>query len=444
MQVHLRALGCRLNEAELESWARDFRQRGFGVTNQAGGADVVVVNTCAVTEEAVRKSRKLLRRIHRDNPDAKIVLSGCYPSLNNNCSDDLPGIDLVVGNDRKDQLPEIVVNQLDLRAAPLAATEPGENLLFARGRQRAFIKVQDGCRYRCTYCVVTLARGDERSRPIDQVVGEINRLADEGIKEVVLAGVHLGGYGSDIGSDLRALIAAVLKDTQVPRVRLGSLEPWDIPAGFWPLFDNPRLMPHLHLPIQSGADSVLRRMARRCKSKEFRRLVAEARKHVPDINLTTDIILGFPGETEDEFNETLDLVEEIGFGHVHIFSFSPRSGTKAALLADQVPDAVKRQRSRQLHELAARRSTDAMKPVFGRTLPVLVETVGAGPTGSIAWGYTPGYQRVAFEAPAPEDALENTIVEVTITGHHPDGHLSGSKAIPSTERPISAARSAHE
>ena len=425
MQVHLKALGCRLNEAELETWARDFRDRGLALTNDAAQADLVVVNTCAVTEEAVRKSRKLLRRIQRANPNAKLVVSGCYSSLDLDYSTNLPGIDLVVNNRRKDQLPEIVVEQLDLHTASAAATEPGENLLITRGRQRAFVKVQDGCRYRCTYCIVTLARGDERSRPVAEVVAEINRLAAAGIKEVVLAGVHLGGYGSDLGSTLHELVAAVLADTDMPRVRLGSLEPWDIPAGFWNLFDDPRLMPHLHLPVQSGADSVLRRMARRCKADEFRRLVAAARDRIKDFNVTTDIIVGFPGETDTEFQQSVDLVEETGFGHVHIFAFSPRQGTKAALLADPVPDAVKRERSRILHEAAAEGAHAAMQRLVGDTQPVLVETMESTADGLRGWGYTPGFVRVAFDAPNGIDGLENSIVEVRLNDRHVDGHLMG-------------------
>ena len=188
MQVHLKALGCRLNEAELETWARKFRDRGFTVTTNPERADLVVVNTCAVTDEAVRKSRRLLRRAHRDNPRAKLVVTGCYSSINKEESSTIPGVDLIVDNARKDALPQIVVDTLDLHASPGAATEPGENLLFARGRQRAFIKVQDGCRYRCTYCIVTVARGEERSRPVTEVVDEITRLAAEGIRAVVLAG----------------------------------------------------------------------------------------------------------------------------------------------------------------------------------------------------------------------------------------------------------------
>ena len=420
MQVHLKALGCRLNEAELETWARDFRDRGMRVINTASEADLVVVNTCAVTEEAVRKSRKLLRRVHRDNPQAKLVLSGCLPSLGGDNAEPPPGVDLVVDNLRKDRLPQIVMDTLQLHAAPAAASEPGENLLFARGRQRAFIKVQDGCRYRCTYCVVTLARGEERSRPLDEVVAEINLLVAEGISEVVLTGVHLGGYGSDSGASLVELVRAVLKNTDVARVRLGSLEPWDIPDTLWDLFSHQRLMPHLHLPMQSGSDTVLRRMARRCKTGEFRRLLAAGRDAVPGLNVTTDIIVGFPGETGDEYLETLEFVREMAFGHVHIFPFSPRAGTRAALLPGVVDGDSVRERSRALHAAAEAGRLRVLHGETGGTREVLVEKIDGD---GRAWGYTPNYLRTAIDTGA-EDVAENMRVTATVTGVHQDGHLS--------------------
>ncbi len=423
MQVHLKALGCRLNEAELETWARDFRDRGMQVTPSAVDADLVVVNTCAVTEEAVRKSRKLLRRIHRDNPQAKLVVSGCLPSLGGPEAEPPAGVDLVVNNRNKDRLPEIVMDRLALTTAPAAAAEPGENLLFTRGRQRSFVKVQDGCRYRCSYCVVTLARGEEHSRPLEDISIEINRLRSEGIQEVVLTGVHLGGYGSDIGHSLVDLVDSLLGETDIPRLRLGSLEPWDIPDTLWDRFSNRRLMPHLHLPIQSGSDAVLRRMARRCKTGEFRTLLERGRMAIPDLNVTTDIIVGFPGETQDEFLETLSLVEETGFGHVHIFPFSPRSGTKAALLPDAVDDQTKRKRSLELHELSEKHRRKVLDRELGHQHEILVEKISPSKGGgTTAWGYTPNYLRTAINI-KDSKVTENSLVTARVRATHPDGHL---------------------
>lgn len=410
MRVFLKTLGCRLNEAELESWARDFRQLGHQICTDVTEADLVVINTCAVTEEAVKKSRKLVRRAQRDNPLAKLVMTGCYASLNPEESAAQLGADLIVGNDKKVDLVAITQQQLALPTMPSIAMEPGENALLQRGRQRAFIKVQDGCRYRCTYCIVTLARGDEKSRSITDVINEINLLSQQGINEIVLAGVHLGGYGSDIGTDLYGLISTVLAETNIDRIRLGSLEPWDLPENFWDLFTNKRLMPHLHLPIQSGSDSVLRRMSRRCKSDEFTSLVSLGRKQIPELNITTDIIVGFPGETEQEWQETLDFVEAVGFGHIHIFAFSPRQGTKAATLSNPVTRDIKRQRSEQLHQLAKSQQINALQQLVGSTQSILVEGAPSE-QNPMANGYTPNYQRVEFSGARIQS---NQIVQVKI------------------------------
>lgn len=410
MHIYLKTLGCRLNEAELETWSRDFQARGHQITPQLAEADLVVVNTCAVTGEAVRKSRKLMHRAQRQNPRAKLVISGCYASLESAGDAQAQGVDLVVDNRDKDRLVEITEQELSLHAMPAIATAPGENSLLSRGRQRAFIKVQDGCRYQCTFCIVTVARGEERSRPINEVIREINQHHAEGIQEVVLTGVHIGGYGYDSGSDLCQLITAVLDNTAIPRLRLGAVEPWDLPASFWALFDNPRFMPHLHLPLQSGSDSVLRRMARRCKSDEFEALITAARQQVADLNITTDIIVGFPGESEAEWQETLTLVERLGFGHLHIFAYSPRPGTRAASLPGELPREVIRQRSEVLHQLGDRLKQQLLERSVGKTFPILIE--GDGGRDQREWsGYTPNFLRVMIEAPA-SPGLSSSIRQV--------------------------------
>jgi threonylcarbamoyladenosine tRNA methylthiotransferase MtaB len=409
MRVHLNTIGCRLNEAELETWSRDFLARGHQITGDPDNADLVVVNTCAVTGEAVRKSRKLMHRVHRRNPHAKLVVSGCYVSLESSQATAIPGVDLVIDNRDKEQLVAIAQERLDLHTMPQLATEPDANPLLARGRQRAFIKVQDGCRYQCTFCIVTVARGEERSRPIPEIVEEINRLHGEGIQEAVLTGVHIGGYGSDRNSDLYELVSRVLAETDIPRLRLGAVEPWDLPEQFWSLFQNPRFMPHLHLPLQSGSDRILKSMARRCKSGEFERLVEAAHRQVPDFNVTTDIIVGFPGEGDAEWGETLELVERIGFGHLHIFPFSPRAGTLAAEMDGVVDPAVIKRRSQELHSLGERLKQATLERYLDRTFPVLLET--ASEESGTLYGYTPNYLRVAVES-SDKESMENQIVPV--------------------------------
>ena len=413
MLVHLRTLGCRLNEAELESWAQAFQQAGHQITREQNEAQLIIINSCAVTQDAVRKSRQLIRRIHRDNPSAKIVASGCYVTLNTDEAAELLGVDLIVSNQDKDRLVELAIAELDIPSMPAMSTEPAEISLFKRGRQRAFIKVQDGCRYRCTFCIVTVARGEEKSTAIEKIIEDINTFVEQGVKEVILTGVHLGGYGSDINQNLVDLIQEILDQTTVPRLRLGSLEPWDLPENFFALFANPRLMPHLHLPLQSGSDSVLKRMARRCKTEEFSQIVSQARSAVPHINITTDIIVGFPGETEQEWQESFEFIKQTGFGHIHIFSYSIRSGTKAATLPDHLQNTVKKQRSQQLHQLAEQMKQDFFKQNMHSAFDVLWEgqKEEMSATQHKVYGYTPNYLRVATMTDKT-NVLENKITRV--------------------------------
>lgn len=424
MRVRLETLGCRLNEAELERWARQFAHRGARITGEGEPADLVVVNTCAVTQEAVRKSRKLLRRVQRDNARAKLLVSGCYATLESAELARAAGVDRIVSNTDKDRLVDIALDELTTGSMPLTAMEPAEPApLFARGRRRAFVKVQDGCRHRCTFCVVTLARGPERSRTPEEIIAEIATLVAEGVNEVVLTGVHLGGYGSDIGSNLTRLIAAILDRTAVSRLRLGSLEPWDLPPALYALFAEPRLMPHLHLPAQSGSDRVLRRMARRSDRAGLHRLIDEARAAVPDINLTTDIIVGFPGESEADWAQTLDFVESIRFGHVHIFVYSPRAGTKAAEMTDPIRGDIKHRRSRELHRLAADSKRRVLEDHVGRNLPVLIEGSYRQVAGE-SFGYSPNYLGVRIRG--AEDVSANQIVDARLVGVDSAGeHLLG-------------------
>ena len=415
MKVHLKTLGCRLNEAELETWAQAFQKSGHQVTRQAEAANLIVINSCAVTQDAARKSRHLIRKVHRENPAAKLGVSGCYATLNQNEAEQLMGVDLVVSNKHKDQLVERALTELNLDTMPVMATEPGEASLFSLGRQRAFIKVQDGCRYRCTFCIVTIARGEEKSRTVQEVVTEINALHQQNINEIILTGVHLGGYGSDLDSNLSALIKAILTETDVPRIRLGSLEPWELTDDFYQLFDNPRLMPHLHLPLQSGSDTVLRRMARRCKTEEFAEIANKLRQINPLFNITTDIIVGFPGETEDEWQESLAFIERIGFGHIHIFSYSPREGTKAATFPNPLPETVKKQRSQQLHQLADVMRLRFYEKNIGRQFPVLWEGYSEAINEKLqrVFGYTPNYLKVGCEV-EKEKSLANRTDPATL------------------------------
>lgn len=408
MKINFQALGCRLNEAELESWSQGFIRQGHQLTLDSAEADLVVFNSCSVTAEADRKSRKLINQIHRKNPLSKLVVTGCYASLQSEQVKQLLGVDLVIDNQHKDNLVSQILHEFNIES-PENFTEAAHSI-FSRGRHRAFIKVQDGCRYRCTFCIVTVARGDERSRNPQEIIHEINQHHQQGVQEIAIAGVHVGGYGSDMGSNLYRLLCEILEKTTIPRIRLASVEPWDLPENFFELFNDTRLMPHIHLPLQSGSDSVLRRMARRCKTAEFEKIVDKARSTIPLFNVTTDLIVGFPGETTSEWDESLKFVEKIGFGDMHIFSYSPRQGTKAAELDNQISVAIKKQRSSEMHLLAETLKIKALQAIVGETVDVLWEQKNAQGTG--AWnGYTPQYHRVTMHS---SDNLESVIAQTRI------------------------------
>jgi threonylcarbamoyladenosine tRNA methylthiotransferase MtaB len=425
-RVRLQSLGCRLNEAELEAWAEGFRRLGLRLAGEGEPADLVVVNTCAVTREAARKSRQMLRRNRRLDPRAPLVVSGCLATLEPDTLGKSASPDLIVANRDKDRLVEIAADTLGLPVLPARDADAPSRPLFARGRQRAFVKVQDGCRHRCTFCVTTLARGEERSRPISEVVEQVSRLAASGIREVVLTGVHLGGYGGDLDPapprGLGDLVRTLLADTAVPRIRLGSLEPWGLPDGFWDLFADPRLMPHLHLPMQSGSDSILRRMGRRSKAADFARLAEAGRAAVPGLNFTTDIIVGFPGETESDWRETLAFVEAMGFGQVHVFPYSPRPGTRAAELPGQVDAATRRRRAGELAEIAGRLRQGILEAQVGARVPVLREEAPGSGNPRDLFGYTPNYLPIRIE-PDPAAPPVGEILETRILGTTPDGAL---------------------
>ncbi len=399
MRVHLRTLGCRLNQAEIDAMARQFRQQGHDITDDPAQADWMVVNTCAVTHDAVRSSRQLVRELHRAQPQAAIAITGCYAQIAPDEAADLPGIARVVGNLAKDQLVSTVTGH-----PPEAFDrEPLErDRRSAAGRTRAFIKVQDGCDNACTFCVTTLARGAGRSRPLAEIVAEIRLLHAAGYQEAVLTGVHLGSYGHDMGrpQGLVELVQAILADTDLPRLRLSSLEPWDLAPETFDLWRSPRLCRHLHLPLQSGCDATLKRMLRRTNQAQFRALVDAARARIPGVSITTDVIVGFPGETDAEFAISAAFIESLDFAGLHVFRYSRRPGTAAARMRDQVDEERKKNRSAQLLALSEQGERRFAERFAGQKLPVLWERVaGATQDGFINVGYTDNYIRVRCTHP---------------------------------------------
>jgi threonylcarbamoyladenosine tRNA methylthiotransferase MtaB len=401
MKVHVRHLGCRLNQSEIETMARQFIALGHEMTDDPSAADQIVVNTCAVTLDATRDSRKLIRSLHRASPDAQIAVTGCYAQIAPQEIDVLPGVQTVIGNLEKDQLVPTVTGQIidPFEVEPIQRGEPPWI-----GRTRAFIKVQDGCDNACTFCVTTIARGQGRSRRIDEIIHEIRLMLAAGYQEIVLTGVHLGSYGHDLGlpDGLRRLVEAILTQTDAQRLRLSSLEPWDLTPDFFSLWSDHRLCPHLHLPLQSGCDATLRRMARRTTQQQFAALIDAARAQIDQPCITSDIIVGFPGETDAEFDESLRFVERMDLAGLHVFRYSPRPGTAAARMRHHVSETVKRERSAHMIALGeagerayALTQQDVVRPVLWEQI------AGSSPEGFINIGYTDNYIRVSAVHPRP-------------------------------------------
>ena len=399
MKVFLDMVGCRLNQAEIERMASQFRSQGHAIVSEAGEADLVVVNTCTVTSQAESDSRQKIRQAAKAGAK-DVVVTGCWSTLQPAQAAALPGVIRVIPNDQKDHLVSGLLQrpEHDFDVEPLARVPlPG-----LRQRTRAFIKAQDGCDNHCTFCITTLARGESVSRPSLDVLADIRAALLGGSQEIVLTGVHLGAWGLDLESRLSTLIRRILDETKPPRLRLSSLEPWDLDEEFFTLWEDPRLCPHLHLPVQSGSVSTLKRMLRKTTPDSFRELVAAARKLIPDVAITTDVMTGFPGESDAEFNETLDFIHEIEFAGGHVFSYSARPGTPAARMKDQVPLEVRKSRNHLLRDVLSEQALSFRQKFIGRTLPVLWESVTQlSEDGWQLEGWSGNYIRVTALAPEP-------------------------------------------
>ena len=371
MQIYLDNVGCRLNWSEIEMLARQLVAVGHTIVAKPAQADLIIVNTCAVTAQAERKTRHCLRSLHRRSPEARIAVVGCYATLRPGLAAGFPGVEWVISNSDKERACDI------LRIDPLPAQAPSDpERNIDTLRTRAFVKVQDGCDHHCTYCIVRCLRGGSRSRPLDEVLLEVQRLSTQAdSREIVLTGASLGAYGRDIGllAGLRVLVEAILTQTDVGRLRLSSLEPWHVDETFLELWDDPRMCRQVHLPLQAGHNTTLRRMGRPITTAAFERLVTAARERIPDVAVTTDLLVGFPGETEETFRKSCDFVERMKFAKVHVFPYSERPGTPAAKLPEQVPRQVRDDRARQVRDLATRQRDEFRHRFVGRQLPVLWE-----------------------------------------------------------------------
>ncbi len=413
MKVFLDTVGCRLNQSEIETYARQFRTAGHRLVGKMEGADMMVLNTCSVTAAAASDSRQKMRQAYAQGIE-EIVVTGCLSTLQPEEILEMPGVVKVIPNLVKDDLvPDLL--QIDFNKFDLEPISR-ESIPGSRMRTRAFIKVQDGCENKCTFCITTVARGAGRSRSIADIVSDIRLAMKANTLEVVLTGVHLGSWGYDFEKPqhLRELIVKILEITDVPRLRISSLEPWDLDEAFFDLWEDARLCRHLHLPLQSGSASTLRRMARKVTPESFRKLVAAARKRIPDVAITTDIIAGFPGETEEEFAETVDFIKEMNFAGAHVFTYSERAGTAAATMPDQVHNYTRKERNKILRELTDRSAKIYREKFVGDKMDVLWESVKTEEKG--VWhvsGLTDNYLRVQAEVSQP---IQNQITQTELLG----------------------------
>jgi threonylcarbamoyladenosine tRNA methylthiotransferase MtaB len=419
--VAIVTLGCKLNQADSDRLTEAFQARGFLPVAEDQPADAVVVNTCTVTHVADRKSRQLLRRARRLNRHAVVAAVGCYPAVAPAALRAMPEVDLVLGTRDKLLVVEQVAQRLARPAAtPLDAPAPTP----ARALTRAMVKIEEGCDARCTFCIIPRARGELTSLPADAIVAEVRRLAADH-HEVVLTGTNVGRYGYEVDRRRRLpeLLRRVLDETPVRRLRLTSVEPSDLTPELLALWrDQPRLARHFHLALQSGSDPVLRAMRRRYNTAQFARAVARLRAVVPEVAITTDIIGGFPGETEADHAATLAFARAMAFSRIHVFPYSPRRGTPAAALPDQVPEAVRERRCAELRALGAELAAEYHRRWLGRTVAVLWEEPverRQPAAGSQQWTVGDGPSGIAIERRRPEPATASADQDATAywSGH---------------------------
>ena len=428
-KVALHNLGCKVNAYETEAMQEMLEKEGYEIVPFKEGADIYIINTCTVTNIADRKSRQMLHRARKMNPDAIVVAAGCYVQAQENEHHELDScIDIVIGNNKKQDLIQIL-DEYESKCKKeevidINHTNEYENLNLSRTGEhtRAYIKVQDGCNQFCSYCIIPFARGRVRSRSLEDVVQEVTTLSGNGYKEVVLTGIHLSSYGIDFEAqeagkktDLLTLILAVHEIPGIERIRLGSLEPRIITEEFAKTIAGlPKMCPHFHLSLQSGCDATFKRMNRRYTTDEYFEKCELLRKYFDHPALTTDVIVGFPGETEEEFEESKAFVDKVNFYETHIFKYSKREGTRAAVMENQVPEQIKAERSAQLIELGAKKQEAYEKEMVGKNVEILVEEPAQINGKEVQVGHTKEYIKVALES---DENLQNQIVKVRIDDH---------------------------
>lgn len=411
-------LGCKVNQYESEAVEELFLEKGY--QRQARNADIYVINTCTVTNMSDRKSRQMISRARRDNPDAVIAVMGCYSQVKPEEVAEINGVDIVLGSRNKESVVELcedILQNKNVRDKIIAPSETKsfEELQISNQTEmtRAYLKIQDGCNMYCSYCLIPYARGNIVSRGIGDIVEETKRLAENGFKEIVLTGIHVSSFGKDFNEDISLIdaIEAVAKVDGIERIRLSSMEPRHISRNFLERMKaTGKACDHFHLSLQSGSDDILKAMNRKYDTVIFKQKVNLIREVFPNAGITTDIIVGFPGETEENHKQTMSFVEEIKFSKTHLFKFSPREGTRAAKMGDQINGNIKRERLHDLEKLEEKNRIEFLEKQLDQILSVLIESK------SDFKGYSGGYSTNYLKVNVKENIPANTIVDIKVTG----------------------------
>lgn len=425
MKIAFFTLGCKVNSYETEATWNIFKNNGYERVSQNEIADVYIINTCTVTNTADSKSRQKIRQAIKLNPDAVIGVMGCYSQTKKEDIEKIDGVDIIIGNENKGQIFELVSEVLKTKQKIHNVTDIMKYRQYEElnacefEHTRAFLKIQDGCNNFCSYCIIPYARGPLRSKPKDEVFKEVNKIISMGYKEIVLAGIHTGSY-KDNDYSFSMLVKDLIQFEGLERLRISSMEITEIDDIFLSCLNNDHLANHLHLPLQSGSEDVLRRMNRKYTKAEYLNIINKIREIKPDIAISTDLIVGFPGETEEEHQETLEFLKLIGFSKIHVFPYSRRNGTKAALMENQVDEKIKSLRVKDVIELDEELEYNYSKKFLGYTLSVIPETFKEGHL----IGHTSNYLKIKF--PGNEDLI-GKIVDVKINSVKLDKNLTKVK-----------------
>ena len=422
MKVAFSTLGCRVNVYESEAMAEKFIREGYEVVDASEAADVYVINTCTVTNMGDKKSRQIISRARRLNENATVAVVGCYSQIAPKEVSEIPGVDVVLGTRNKGDVVYYVNKARDEGKSQVHVEGVLKNKKFEelnieeyQDKTRAFLKIQDGCNRFCTYCIIPYSRGSVCSKDPKKVLEEVNKLAEHGFKEIILSGIHTASYGLDLDGSVNLIdiIEEIEKVEGIERIRIGSIEPaFFTPEVIEKIKKFKKLCPHFHLSLQSGCDATLKRMNRRYTAKEYADSVNLLRETMPDVSITTDVIVGFPGETEEEFNETYEFLKNIKLTKTHVFKYSPRKGTKAADMQDQLDGSIKEKRSKLLIELSNKNEKEFIEKFIGKEMDALIEAEVKGKDG-IYEGYTRNYIKV--QVPCTCADVTGKIVDIEIT-----------------------------